>query len=40
MRYLIESRGRRYVKGYGFLYFAKIIGTHGTRVSKNFQKVC
>ena len=26
MRYLIEPRDRRYVKGYGFLSFAKIIG--------------
>ena len=26
MRYSIESRDRRYVKGYGFLSFAKNIG--------------
>ena len=26
MRYLIEPRDRIYVKGYGFLYFAKNIG--------------
>ena len=26
MRYIIESRERRYVKGYGFLSFAKNIG--------------
>ena len=26
MRYSIEPRERRYVKGYGFLYFAKNIG--------------
>ena len=26
MRYSIESRERRYVKGYGFLSFAKNIG--------------
>ena len=26
MRYSIEPRDRRYVKGYGFLLFAKIIG--------------
>ena len=26
MRYSIEPRARRYVKGYGFLYFAKNIG--------------
>ena len=28
MRYSIESRDRTYVKGYGFLSFAKNIGTH------------
>ena len=28
MRYSIEIRDRRYVKGYGFLSFAKNIGTH------------
>ena len=26
MPYSIEPRGRTYVKGYGFLYFAKNIG--------------
>ena len=26
MRYSIESKDRRYVKGYGFSYFAKNIG--------------
>ena len=26
MRYSIEPRDRRYVKGYGFLFFAKDIG--------------
>ena len=26
MRYPIEPRERRYVKGYGFLYFAENIG--------------
>ena len=26
MRYSIEPRGRKYVKGYGFLSFAKNIG--------------
>ena len=26
MRYLIETRNRRYVKGHGFLSFAKNIG--------------
>ena len=28
MRYLIEPRDRIYVKGYGFLFFAKNMGTH------------
>ena len=28
MRYSIEPRNRIYVKGYGFLYFAKNIGSH------------
>ena len=26
MRYSIEPRGRRYIKGYGFLSFAKNFG--------------
>ena len=26
MRYSVEPRDRRYVKGYGFLFFAKNIG--------------
>ena len=29
MHYSIESRDRRYVKGYGFLTFAKNIGKKG-----------
>ena len=28
MRYSVESKDRIYVKGYGFLSFAKNIGTH------------
>ena len=28
MRYSIEPRERRHVKGYGFLSFARNIGTH------------
>ena len=28
MRYSIEPRGRIYVKGYGFMPFAKIIGQY------------
>ena len=30
MRYSIEPRDRRYVKGYRFLYFAKTIGKNIT----------
>ena len=37
MRYSIEADGRIYVKGYGFLSFAKKIGTHATKVAKNEQ---
>ena len=33
MRYSIEPRFRKYVKGYGFLYFAKKIGNkYGKRI--------
>ena len=35
MRYSIEPKDRVYVKGYGFLSFAKTIGTHATKVAKN-----
>ena len=35
MRYSIEPRERRYVKGYGFLSFARNIGTHAAKVAKN-----
>ena len=35
MRYSIEHRERRYVKGYGFLFFARNLGTHATKVAKN-----
>ena len=38
MRYSIEPRERRYVKDYGFLSFAKNIGTHATKVAKNLNK--
>ena len=34
MRYTIEPTERIYVKGYGFLSFAKNIGTHATKVAK------
>ena len=37
MRYSIEPRERRYVKGYGFLSFAKSIGTHVAKVAKNMS---
>ena len=30
MRYSIEPKERRYVKGYGFLSFARDLGTHAT----------
>ena len=35
MHYSIEPRERRYVKGYGFLSFARNIGTHAAKVAKN-----
>ena len=35
MRYSIEPKERRYVKSYGFLSFAKYMGTHATKVAKN-----
>ena len=28
---------RRHVKGYGFLYFARNIGTHAAKVAKNMS---
>ena len=37
MRYSFEPRDRIYVKGYGFLSFAKNIGTHATKVAKNMS---
>ena len=37
MRYSIEPRNRIYVKGYGFLSFAKNMGTHATKVTKNLS---
>ena len=37
MRYSTEPRERRYVKGYGFLSFAKNMGKHATRVAKNLN---
>ena len=35
MRYSIEPRERRHVKGYGFLSFARNIGTHAAKAAKN-----
>ena len=37
MRYSIETIERRFVKGYGFLSFAKNLGTHATKVAKNLN---
>ena len=37
MRYSIEPRDEIYVKGYGFLTFARNIGTHATRAAKNMS---
>ena len=37
MTYSIEPRNRIYVKGYGFLSFAKNLCTHATRVAKNLS---
>ena len=37
MRYSTEYRDRIYVKGYGFLSFAKNMCTHGTKVAKNLS---
>ena len=35
MWYLIEPRDKIYVKGYGFLSFAKNMGIYATKVAKN-----
>ena len=37
MCYSIEPRDRIFVKGYGFLSFAKSIGTHATKVAKSMS---
>ena len=37
MRYSIEPRERRYVKEYGFLSFARNIGTHAAKVAQNIS---
>ena len=35
MRYSIEPKERRHVKGYGILSFARNIGTHAAKAAKN-----
>ena len=37
MRYSIEPRDRIYVKGYEFFSFAKNIGRHVNKVTKNLS---
>ena len=37
MHYSIEPRERRHVKGYGFLCFARNIGTHANKVAKKMS---
>ena len=37
MGYSIEPRERRHVKGFGFLSFARNIGTHATKVANNMS---
>ena len=37
MRDRIEPRDRIYVKGYGFLSFAKHMGIHATKFAKNLS---
>ena len=37
MRYSIELRERRHVKGYGFLSFARNINTYAAKVAKNMS---
>ena len=37
MRYSIEPRERRHVKEYGFLSFARNIGTYATKAAKNIS---
>ena len=38
MKHSIESKNRIYVKGYGFLSFAKNMGAHATKVAKSPSK--
>ena len=37
MRYSIEPKERRHVKGHGFFSFARTIGTHAAKVAKNMS---
>ena len=37
MRYSIEPRENRYAKGYGYLSFARNLGTDATKVAKNLN---
>ena len=37
MRCSIERRERRYVKGCGFLSFARNLGTHATKAAKSLS---
>ena len=37
MRYSIEPREKRYAKGYGYLSFARNLGTDATKVAKNLN---
>ena len=37
MGYSIQPRERRHVKGYGFLSFARNIGTHAAKAAKNMS---
>ena len=37
MLYSIEPRERRYVKGHGFLSFARNLGTHAIKVAKSLN---
>ena len=39
MRYSTEPKDRIYLKGYGFMYFAKNMGTHlSNKYSQNLQQ--
>ena len=40
MYYSIEPRDLIYLKGRGFLSFAKNIGAHATKVAKNMRNKC